>query len=77
MCKELTVPLSVALYLGNTARFEKMSQRWRAVGNTVSDLTSPRLEPQTSSSIDKRVTAQPTVENICWRTNIERNKTHH
>ena len=32
-----------------------MSQRWRAVGNTVSDLTGPRFEPQTSCSRDKRV----------------------
>ena len=28
----------------NTARFEEMSQRWRAVTNTVSDLTSPKFE---------------------------------
>ena len=30
---------------GNTAPFEKMLQRWRAVGNTVSDLTGPRFKP--------------------------------
>ena len=40
--------------------FEEMSQRWRVVGNTVSDLTGPRFEPQTSRSRDERVTAQPT-----------------
>ena len=45
---------------GNTAPFEEMSQRWRAVGNTVSDLTGPRFEPQTSRSRDERVTARPT-----------------
>ena len=39
---------------GNTAPFEEMSQRWRAVGNTVSDLTGPRFEPQTSRSRDER-----------------------
>ena len=33
--------------------------RWRAVGNTVSDLTGPRFEPQTSRSRNKRVTARP------------------
>ena len=37
-----------------------MSQRWRAVGNTVSDLTGPRFEPQTSRSREERVTARPT-----------------
>ena len=33
---------------GNTAHFEEMLQRWRAVGNTVSDSTSPRFESHTS-----------------------------
>ena len=45
---------------GNTASFEEMLQRWRAVGNTVSDLADPRFEPQTSRSRDERVTARPT-----------------
>ena len=27
-----------------------MSQRWQALGNTVSDLIGPRFEPQTSRS---------------------------
>ena len=35
-----------------------MSQRWQAVGNTVSDLTGPRFEPQTFHSRDERVTAR-------------------
>ena len=34
-----------------------MSQPWRTVGNTVSDLTGLRFEPQTSRSRDERVTA--------------------
>ena len=46
---------------GNTAPFEEKSQRWRAVGNTVSDLTGPRFEPQTSRSRDERVTVRPTL----------------
>ena len=46
--------------MGNTASFEEMSQRWRAVSNTVSDLTGPRFELQTSLSGDERVTARPT-----------------
>ena len=36
-----------------------MLQQRRAVGNTVSDLTGPRFEPQTSCSKDERVTARP------------------
>ena len=36
--------------VGNTAPFEDMFQRWRAVGYTVSDLTAPRFQPQTSRS---------------------------
>ena len=40
-----------------TDPFEEMLQRWRAVGNTVSNLTGPRYEPQTSRSRDERVTA--------------------
>ena len=45
---------------GNTAPFEETSQRWRAIGNTVSDLTGPRFELQTSPSRDERVTSRPT-----------------
>ena len=39
------------------ASFEEMLQKWRAVGNTVPDLTGPKFEPQTSRSRDERVTA--------------------
>ena len=59
-CNELAGPISASLRPGNTAPFEEMSQRWRAVGNTASDLTGPRFEPQTSRSRDERVTARPT-----------------
>ena len=59
-CNEFAGTISASLRPGNTAPFEEMSQRWRAVGNTVSDLTGPRFEPQTSRSRDKRVTARPT-----------------
>ena len=58
-CNELVGPISASLRPGNTAPFEKMSQRWRAVGNTVFDLTGPRFKPQTSRSRDERVTARP------------------
>ena len=43
-----------------------MSLRWGIVGNTVSDLTGPRFEPQTIHSRDERVTARPKHEiEIC------------
>ena len=46
--------------MGDTAAsFEQMLQRWRVVGNTESDLTGPRFEPQTSLSRDECVAAQP------------------
>ena len=51
--KELARPISASLHPGNTASLEEMSQRWRAVGNTVSDLTGARFEPQTSRSRDE------------------------
>ena len=38
----------------------QMLQRWRAVGNTVSDLTGPRFEPLSSRYRDERVSARPT-----------------
>ena len=59
-CNELTGPISASLRPDNTAPFEEISQRWRAVGNTASDLTGPRFEPQTSRSRDESVTARPT-----------------
>ena len=59
-CNELAGTISASLRPGNTASFEEMSQRWRAVGNNVSDLTGPRFEPQTSRSKDERVSARPT-----------------
>ena len=55
---EFAGPIFVSLRPGNTALFEEMLQRWRAVGNTVSDLTGSRFEPQTSRSRNERVTAR-------------------
>ena len=48
--------------MGNTASFEEWLQRWRAVGNTVSDLAGPRFEPQTSRSRSERATARLTLQ---------------
>ena len=59
-CKELAGPISMPLRPGNTAPFKEMSQRWLAVGNTVSDLTGPRFEPWNSRSNDKHITTRPT-----------------
>ena len=44
-CNEFAGPISASLRLGNTAPLEETLQRQRAVGNTVSDLTGPRFEP--------------------------------
>ena len=76
-CNELAGSISASLHPGNTAPFEEKSQRWRAVGNTVSNLTSPRFEPQISRSRDERVTARSTgryhlrLDNetikVCWQ----------
>ena len=52
------VHLRVIAPADNTASFKEMLQRWRAIGNTVSDLTGPRFEAQTSRSRDARVTAR-------------------
>ena len=46
-CNEFAGPISASLRPGNTAPFEEKQQRWRAVGNTVPNLTGPRFEPQT------------------------------
>ena len=63
-CNEFAGPISASLRQGNTDPFEEMSQRWRAVGNTVFDLTGPRFEAQTSRSRDERVTARPTGRSL-------------
>ena len=57
---KLTGPISGSLRPGNKASFEEMSQRWRAVGNTVFDLTEIKIEPQTSRTRNKGVTVRPT-----------------
>ena len=59
-CNEFVGPISTPLHSGNTALLEEMSQRWRAVGNIVTDLTDPKIEPQISRSRDEQLTARPT-----------------
>ena len=44
-CNEFAGFSSSLLHPGS-ASFVETSQRWRAVGNTVSDLTGPRFEAQ-------------------------------
>ena len=58
MCKDFAAPISASLRPGYTALFEEMPQRWRAVGNTVRDLTAPGFKPQTSRSRDERPTGR-------------------
>ena len=62
--------ISTSLHPGNTAFFEEMSQRWRAVGNTVSNLTGPRFEPLTSHSREECVIFNSTNYNVYCRVAI-------
>ena len=52
--------LAARLPAGDTFPFQEILQRWRAVGNPVSDLTDMSFEPQTYHSVDKLVAARPT-----------------
>ena len=61
-CNEFAGTNSASLRPGKTAPFEEMSQRWRAVANTVADLIASRFEPHTSCSRDERITARPTEQ---------------
>ena len=44
-CNKFAVIISASLRSGNTAPFEEMLQQWRAIGNTLSDLTGRRFKP--------------------------------
>ena len=57
---EFARPISASLHSANTAPFEEMLQRWRAVGNEVSNLAGPRFEPKTFCSRGERATVRPT-----------------
>ena len=63
-CSEFMWPISATLRTNNTTSSEEISQRWRAVGNTVSNLTGLWFEPQISRSIDECVTSRPTGQNF-------------
>ena len=57
LLNEFAEPISfVKNRVACTAPSKEMSQPWQAVGNTLSDLTGPRFEPQNSRSRDERVT---------------------
>ena len=61
VCNKFVRPYSAAIRLRHCP-FAEMSQRWRAVGNAVSNLTGPRFKPQASRFIrNERVTARPTA----------------
>ena len=57
---EFVGPIFASLRPDEAALYKEMPQRWRAVRNTVSDLTGPRFEHSTSRSRDKRATSWPT-----------------
>ena len=58
MWKEFTEPIATTLRLGNAAPLEEKLQRWRAIGNFVSNLTDPGIESQTFRSRVEHVTAR-------------------
>ena len=60
-CNEFVGFISASMRSGNIALFEEMPQRWRAVGNTVSDFTAPSFGPQTSRYQDEHVIARSTA----------------
>ena len=60
-CNEYAGAISASLRLGNTSPFKEMLQQRQAVGNTASDLTGPRFEPQTFRSREERDTYRPPV----------------
>ena len=70
-CNEFAGPISASLCTGNTASFEEMVQRWRAIGNTVSDLIGLRFEPRAFRISNDCITTIPTarcrskVTNFC------------
>ena len=59
-CNEFAGLIFASLRPGNTAPFEEMLQRWRAVGNNVFSLTSLRFEPKISHFRHESVTTRPT-----------------
>ena len=72
-CNKFAGPISASLLPGYSGSLECISQRWRSVGKSVSDLTGPRFKPQTSRSRHERVTTRPTGQ---WtRSYIARTRT--
>ena len=62
---------------GNAASLEEMSQWWRAVGNTKSDLTRLRFELQSSHSRHECVTVRPTDPlNMINSLNLNKSMSH-
>ena len=59
-CNKYAGPISASLRPSNTVHFGERLERWRTVGNNVSDLTGLRFESLPSSSTDERVIARPT-----------------
>ena len=59
-CEVLLGTIFALLFLGNATPFEEMSQWWRVIDNTVSDLVGQEIESQNSRSKDKRIPTRPT-----------------
>ena len=72
-CNELVGLIFASLHPGNTAFFEEMLQRWRAIGYLVSGLTGPRFEPSNSRSRGELVIVRATGQssNPCEACHME------
>ena len=74
MHQALVEPISASLHPGNTVPFEEILQRWRAVGNTVSNLIGPRFELPTPvgwSSSNASVSGAEDLRFKSWAGQIE------
>ena len=60
----LAKPISASLHPSNTALFKDMSQQWRAVGNSVFDLTGLRFESQISRQRRARLRSTNLTERL-------------
>ena len=56
-CNKFVGLFATTLRVRNTAPLEEKLQRWRAIGNSASDLTFPGFEPLTSRTRTKHDTA--------------------
>ena len=72
-CNELAGLTSVSMCSGNTAPFEEISHWWRAVGNTVFNLTGPRFNLKPPASETNALLLDQLAANWFTSLNMEHN----